>query len=307
MPSKRWMWVRPTPHIYAYNREMSSSTALASSTTSAAETIYSSRSARASSEAAYNRSSAQSYSRATSVAPGSGLTGYTGYYARQLALHRQSEEARKAESTSRASAVASAASAAASSRQMTASASSSRMAASSASSSAVSAQMSKTSTTMESVKTTMEREETSVQTRRAQLMRMQESSIKEGRQSVSRAVRRAEQHAESSGRDPRHIGVPRDTSDDILKKIADVHMTPFDSRELGAAKAALSQGQLKISRMEKELNAITQSAMKFQSMYTKSAAQMAKEAMTAIESESMSTKKTRKTVVEETTRGVRAA
>lgn len=167
--------------------------------------------------------------------------------------------------------------------------------------------MSKTSTTMESVKTTMEREETSVQTRRAQLMRMQESSIKEGRQSVSRAVRRAEQHAESSGRDPRHIGVPRDTSDDILKKIADVHMTPFDSRELGAAKAALSQGQLKISRMEKELNAITQSAMKFQSMYTKSAAQMAKEAMTAIESESMSTKKTRKTVVEETTRGVRAA
>ena len=34
-----------------------------------------------------------------------------------------------------------------------------------------------------------------------------------------RAVRRAEQFAETSGRDPRHVGVPRDTSDDILKKV----------------------------------------------------------------------------------------
>lgn len=84
-------------------------------------------------------------------------------------------------------------------------------------------------------------------------------------------------------------------------------MTPFDSKEMGAAKAAMSQGRLKIDRMEKELTAITQSAMKFQSMYTKSAAQMAKEAMTAVESEATSSKKTRKTVVEEVKRGVTAA
>ena len=32
-------------------------------------------------------------------------------------------------------------------------------------------------------------------------------------------MRRAEQHAESSGRDPRHVGVPRETGDDILKKV----------------------------------------------------------------------------------------
>jgi len=301
------MWIRPTPHIYSYNRELS--TASASSTRSTvAESIANARSIRASSELALDRSTAQTYSRATSVAPGSGLTGYTGYYGRQLALSRQEEQSRKSEfAASRASASASAAAASVSASAMAASASSSRMAASSSSRSAMSAQMSKTTTSVESVKTTMASEETSMSSKREQLMRMQASSIKEGRQSVSRAVRRAEQFAESSGRDPRHVGVPRDTTDDILKKIADIHMTPFDSKEMGAAKAAMSQGRLKIDRMEKELTAITQSAMKFQSMYTKSAAQMAKEAMTAVESEATSSKKTRKTVVEEVKRGVTAA
>jgi len=305
MPTKRWMWIRPTPHIYSYNRELS--TASAASTRSAvAESIANARNIRASSELALDRSTAQTYSRATSVAPGSGLTGYTGYYGRQLALSRQEDQSRKAElSASRASA--SAASASASASAMAASASSSRMAASSSSRSAMSAQLTKTTTSVESVKTTMQKEETSMSSKREQLMRMQESSIREGRQSVSRAVRRAEQFAETSGRDPRHVGVPRDTTDDILKKIADIHMTPYDSKEMGQAKAAMNQGRLKIERMEKELNAITQSAMKFQSMYTKSAAQMAKEAMTAVESEASSSKKTRKTVVEEVKRGVTAA
>jgi hypothetical protein len=32
-------------------------------------------------------------------------------------------------------------------------------------------------------------------------------------------VRRAEHHAETSAKDPRHIGVPRDLGDDILKKV----------------------------------------------------------------------------------------
>jgi len=36
---------------------------------------------------------------------------------------------------------------------------------------------------------------------------------------VHRAVRRAEHHAETSAKDPRHIGVPRDLGDDILKKV----------------------------------------------------------------------------------------
>ena len=44
-------------------------------------------------------------------------------------------------------------------------------------------------------------------------------SLREGRLSSSRAVRRAEQHANASGKDPRHVPVPRDTSDDICKKV----------------------------------------------------------------------------------------
>eukprot|EP00088_Acartia_fossae_P000301 TRINITY_DN1010_c0_g3_i1.p1 TRINITY_DN1010_c0_g3~~TRINITY_DN1010_c0_g3_i1.p1 ORF type:complete len:297 (+),score=126.89 TRINITY_DN1010_c0_g3_i1:71-961(+) len=292
MPSRRWMWVRPTPHIYAYNREMSSFSSAAgasSATTAASEAIANARSLRASSEVNMDRSSVSRMSRATSVAPGTSLAGYTGYYGRQLALHRQAEESRRAETAAAKRAMAAASTAVSATSAATAA-------------SAASASISKTTTKVEAVKTSVQKEETSMQSQRAQLMRMQESSIKEGRQSVSRAVRRAEQHAESSGRDPRHIGVPRDTTDDILKKIADIHMTPYDSRELGVAKSALAQSKLKIDRMEKELNSITQSAMKFKSMYTKSAAQMAKEAMEASEAEAMSMKKTRKTVVEETKR-----
>jgi len=118
---------------------------------------------------------------------------------------------------------------------------------------------------------------------------------------MSRAVRRAEYHAQTSGKDPRHIGVPWDTSDDICKKVADIHMTPYEGREVGEARAASSQSRLKMERMEKELASITASAMKYRSMYSKSAHQMASEAMQAVEEESKS-KTVRKTVVQETKR-----
>merc|ERR1712107_675295 len=85
---------------------------------------------------------------------------------------------------------------------------------------------------------------------------------------------------------------------------ADIHMSPYDSREINVARKASAQGHLKIEKMEKELHALTTSAMKYKSMYSKSAAQMAKEAMEAAEQESMATKKVRKTVVEESSRRV---
>lgn len=286
------MWVRPTPRIYAYNREISSSSASAASAEA-----QSSRSLRASSEVAESRGTTTSYSasstraaRASSLAPepGTGLAGYTGFYGRRLALLKETEAARAAES-----ALTAAASSAAASR------SSAVAAASSSSSASMAARASSVqrSTEETTVKTTVQRS-MSVQ---------QEQSIKEGRQSMSRAVRRAEQHAETSGRDPRHVGVPWDITDDICKKVADIHMSPFDGREISAAKAALSQGQLKIDRMERELAAITESAMKYKSIYAKSAHQLAKEAMEAAESEARSSKKVRKTVVEETRRGVAVA
>jgi len=138
-----------------------------------------------------------------------------------------------------------------------------------------------------------------VEQRRVQFLSQQEQSVKEGRQSMSRAVRRAEHHAETSAKDPRHIGVPRDLGDDILKKVADICMSPYEGREITAARSASAQGRLRIDRMEKELESLTVSAMKYKSLYTKSAAQMAKEAMEAADMEASACKKIRKTIVEE--------
>lgn len=135
----------------------------------------------------------------------------------------------------------------------------------------------------------------------------QEQSIKEGRQSVSRAVRRAELHASSSGRDPRHVGVPRDLTDDICYKVADLRMTPFEGRELQSHTEANMRGRLRVQKLEKELSAMTSSAMKYKSSYSKSASQMAKEAIEASESEAAASKKVRKTTIVESSRQVAAA
>lgn len=232
-------------------------------------------------------SSSSRASRASSLAPepGTGLAGYTGFYGRRLALLKETQAARSASS-------------AAASRSASSSA-----AMSASSSSAMSARASSVQRSTETQETTIK---SSVQ-KTVSFEQAQTQSIKEGRQSMSRAVRRAEQHAETSGRDPRHTGVPWNISDDICKKVADIHMSPYEGREIGAARAAMSQGQLKIDRMEKELAAITASAMKYKSIYSKSAHQMAKEAMEASEAESRSTKKIRKTIVEESSRGVAVA
>jgi len=287
------MWVRPTTHIYNYNTDISSfqSSALASAASSssamaASSSSASSRSMRASSEVAVDRSSTAQQARATSLAPeaGKSLAGYTGYYGRQLAMMREAEEARRLEAKSAQAASMKASSSAAASKSVAASMKSTTVA-----------------------KTTVE-ETTSVQSaKKVSFESQQKQSLLEGRQSTSRAVRRAEHHAETSGKDPRHIGVPRDISDDICKKVADIHMAPFEGREIAAARAALSQGKLKIDRMEKELESITASAMRYQSIYSKSAAQMAKEAMMAAESEAKSSKTVRKTVVESSSRGQVAA
>merc|ERR1711936_1427934 len=135
----------------------------------------------------------------------------------------------------------------------------------------------------------------------------QEQSIKAGRQSTSRAVRRAELHAVSSGRDPRHVGVPRDTSDDICKKVADLRMTPFEGRELESYSEANMRGRLRVQKLEKELSALTSCAMKYKSSYLKSASQMAKEAIEASESEAAASKTMRKTTIVESSRQVAAA
>merc|ERR1711936_143879 len=238
--------------------------------------------------------------RAASVAASSdSFAGYSGYYGRQMALIMQ-----KQGPTAAAAAVPISESLRAGSpaptvyprkaiATTTASASASASSASVARSTAVSTQQ--TTTTTESKLT------------REQVLKAQSESIEYGKRSKSQALRRAEMHAVSSGKDPRHTVLPRSLGDDICKVVADLHISPYESKEVNAAKASYAQGRLKVDRMEKQLQSVTDSAMSYKSIYAKSAKQMAREAMEACEQEAASSKKVRRTVVEESSRRVAAA
>jgi len=205
------------------------------------------------------------------VAPSqTGLTGYSGFYGRQLALLNERN--------------ASATSAAKYDAAFTASSSSAR-------------------TTSVQEKTT-----TSVQnSSKFDSLMEQKRSIEYGKASKSAALRRAEIHAQNSGKDPRHVPVPRNVDDDICKLVADIHLSPYTGKEVNSARTMNQTGKLKVERLEKELSALTSSAMSYKSIYAKSASQMASEAMAACESEATSSKKIRKTVVETSSKRVAAA
>merc|ERR1712001_543049 len=290
MPSSRWTWTRPTTHIYSYNRE--------------AQNVLSSRRARATSVAANESKSTLAStsesnlrsSRASSVAASTdSFTGYSGYYGRQMALIMQ-----KQGPTAAAAAVPISESLRAGSPAPTVyprKASATASASASASSAAVSRStaVSTTTTTTES------------KLSREQVLKAQLEYIEYGKRSKSQALRRAEMHAVSSGKDPRHTVLPRSLGDDICKVVADLHISPYESKEVNAAKASYAQGRLKVDRMEKQLQSLTDSAMSYKSIYAKSAHQMAREAMEACEQEAASSKKVRRTVVEESSRRVAAA
>merc|ERR1712112_237804 len=175
----------------------------------------------------------------------------------------------------------------------------------SASASASKTSISASSTSIAQSKTTTTTEKTSSVKFDAALE--QQRSLEYGKQSKSRALRRAELHAVHSGKDPRHTVLPRSLGDDICKVVADLHVSPFEARELNTAKSASMQGRCKVEKMEKELSKLTQNAMAYKSIYAKSARQMATEAMMACDAEAASSKKIRKTVVSESSRRVAAA
>merc|ERR1711902_429631 len=290
MPSSRFTWTRPTTHIYSYNRE--------------AQNIISSRSARATSVAANESRSAMTStsestmrsSRAASVAATSdNFSGYSGYYGRQLAQIMQ-----KQGPTAAAAAVPVRESLRAGSPAPT-------IYPNKAGASASASASSSTSVARSTAVSTKETTTTESKISREQVLRAQSESIEYGKRSKSQALRRAEMHAASSGKDPRHTVLPRSLGDDICKVVADLHISPYESKEVNAAKASYAQGRLKVDRMEKQLQHLTDSAMSYKSIYAKSAAQMAREAMEACEQEAASSKKVRRTVVEESSRRVAAA
>merc|ERR1711982_176185 len=177
------------------------------------------------------------------------------------------------------------------------------LSASSSAAAKVSMSSSKTTSVQEKTTTTVERRTKT----KIDLRKEQKSSLEYGKSSKCAALRRAEIHAQNSGKDPRHVPVPRNVDDDICYKVADIHLSPYSGKEVSSASSMSQQGRLKIERMEKELSALTSSAMSYKSLYSKSASQMAAEAMSAAESEAASSKKIRKTVVETSRRQVAAA
>merc|ERR1712110_850569 len=245
----KWSWSRPAAHIYSYNTDPTTfKTGYSYSSSSSGE-----RSARASSVAVGSlESGVGRASRAMTVAPApaaSDLSGYSGYYGRQLAQHSDKAAVTSTLATTRA---------------LT------------------------TAVTEQTSKSVEMSERTSKKT---DFMKEHSQSLEYGKSSRCQALRRAEIHAEKSGRDPRHVMVPRNLEDDICKKVADIHMYENSAKS--------QQGRLKVEKMEKELAALINSSMSYKSVYSKTAKQMAMEAMQACESEAAaSSKKIRKTVVE---------
>ena len=145
-------------------------------------TLFLSRSARATSVAAGSQNtSASSFVRSASVAPTSTkLEGYSGIYGRQLAQLNQKS-----------------------------------LSASSSAAAKVSMSSSKTTSVQEKTTTTVER---STKTK-IDLLKEQKSSLEYGKSSKCAALRRAEIHAQNSGKDPRHVPVPRNVDDDICKLV----------------------------------------------------------------------------------------
>jgi len=296
MPSNRFTWSRPTTHIYSYNRE--------------AQNIMTSRNTRATSyeaskSAAVASAESSRTSRAASVAAADTFAGYSGYYGRQLMQISQTRGPTAAAASVPISASLRAGSPApyiypSKAGAVTASAALASTSASAASMSASRSAMSASSTSMSASRSTTIQEKTS-SVQKVDFQKEHSASLDYGRQSQCRALRRAEMHAVTSGKDPRHTVLPRNLGDDICKVVADLHGNPYESKEINSAKASYSQGRLKVERMEKELHRVTDAAMSYKSLYAKSASQMAREAIEACEMEAVANRKVRRTVVEETT------
>jgi len=257
--SKWGSWSRPETRVYNYNIDPTSF----QSSYSSASASSSSRAARASSVAVGSRvvgseMSSSRQMRATTVAPAANpLEGYSGIYGKQL----------------------------------------SNLQGKSVSTQQTSAKLSSVSTST-SVKTEQKIERSEkVEKSKVDMIREHQKSLEYGKNSRSSALRRAEIHAVNSGKDPRHVLVPRNHDDDICKKVADIHMSDSSSMS--------KEGKVKVERLEKELNALIATSMAYKSSYAKSARQMASEAMSACDAEAMaSSKKIRKTVVESSSRGI---
>ena len=142
----------------------------------------SSRSARASSVAVASEQSSNRLTRATTVAPAaSAFEGYSGFYGKKLASHQTQSSAAAAMSSA--------------------------------------TKVRSTTTTATRSEQKIESQKTESIRSKVDMMKEHQQSLDYGKNSRSSALRRAEIHAVNSGKDPRHVMVPRNLDDDICKKV----------------------------------------------------------------------------------------
>jgi len=185
----------------------------------------------------------------------------------------------------------------------------SEMRATSAMSSSRQAQVSASSASMQRSETSMrasreEQRSTAVkqqQTSSLASMQQKKASMASSKASMASSRQEMLQKSQVISESKRRI------EDDIIKKVADVHMSPWSKgQELDEANAASARARARILELEKELEEITRKAMTTQVTALKTAKQMAAEATREDEAAMASSFKKSKKVMIESSSKIRA-
>jgi len=163
--------------------------------------------------------------------------------------------------------------------------------------SSMSASRQQASSQQTSVKASRSVEDTSVQKKSS--VAAQKQDIRKSTAVTAAASKASAASAASAASSKRvQIESSRKIDDDISKKIADIHITPFSKgKETEDANAASARARLRILELERELEEITKKAMLTQTKALKTAKQMAAEAYAADESAMKSSSKRSKKVI----------
>lgn len=148
-------------------------------------------------------------------------------------------------------------------------------------------------------------EETSVQQKQSSASALSVmESIKQRQEARLTASKKVEASSKASAASSQGVTIASHRSywkgeDDVSKKIADIHITPFNKgQEMNDANAASARARARILELEKELEVITRKAMTTQVQALKTAKQMAAEAYADEANMTSSVKKSKKVMIE---------
>ena len=148
-------------------------------------------------------------------------------------------------------------------------------------------------------------EETSVQQKQSSASAISVmEAIKQRQEARLTASKKVEASSKASAASSQGVTIASHRSywkaeDDVSKKIADIHITPFNKgQEMNDANAASARARARILELEKELEVITRKAMTTQVQALKTAKQMAAEAYADEANMTSSVKKSKKVMIE---------